>query len=422
MAFSPDGKVLAVIGDRSPLTFLDTATGEELDSLRKKLSSDQGIALITDSFSMDRPLTFSPDGRTLAATGSSQTLHFWDLKTGKDRLATPEAHLGEVTALACLPDGKTLVSGSRDRTARLWDLETGRPTRMFRQENWVDSLAVSADGSLLATGSDYLNWAEINLWDLRTGERRRTWKIERLKPGNLEPILRGLAFGKDGSSIIAAFGDGSLRRWDVSTGKEQPVAQPKLEQPPRERMIGLDVVDRAVFSRDGGSVAMIGPRLRLMQVMDVASGSRRFEETLGPSFWGSNSCVFSPSGGSLAIVREVRKPFQAGRWSGSRTAESTIVWLDSESGSVRRQITIPESGVLALAFSPDGKAIAAGTYLETSRRGIIRIFRLRDKREIQSIESPCPWIEALCFTPDGKQIIAGMRDTSIVIWDVQPTR
>ncbi|MGC8641819.1 MAG: sigma-70 family RNA polymerase sigma factor [Isosphaeraceae bacterium] len=150
-AFSPDGKVLAVIGDRSPLTFLDTATGEELGSLRKKLSSDQGIALITDSFSMDRPLTFSPDGRTLAATGSSQTLHFWDLKTGKDRLATPEAHLGEVTALACLPDGKTLVSGSRDRTARLWDLETGRPMRMFRQENWVDSLAVSADGSVLAS-------------------------------------------------------------------------------------------------------------------------------------------------------------------------------------------------------------------------------------------------------------------------------
>jgi WD40 repeat protein len=54
-------------------------------------------------------------------------------------------------------------------------------------------------------------------------------------------------------------------------------------------------------------------------------------------------------------------------------------------------------------------------------RGIIRIFRLRDKQEIQTIETPCPWIQGLSFTPDGKQIVAGLLDTSIVIWDVRPT-
>ena len=53
-------------------------------------------------------------------------------------------------------------------------------------------------------------------------------------------------------------------------------------------------------------------------------------------------------------------------------------------------------------------------------RGVIRIFRLRDKQEIQSIETPCPWIESLAFTPDGKRIAAGLLDTSIVIWDVLP--
>ena len=159
----------------------------------------------------------------------------------------------------------------------------------------------------------------------------------------------------------------------------------------------------------------------LVQVVDVASGDRRFKET-SAAVWAREACAFAPDGGSLAIVREARGAFEAGSWTGSRITASTIVWLDSESGSVRREIIIPESGVFPVAFSPDGKAIAASTFVETSQRGIIRIFRLRDKKEIQSIESPCPWIEALCFTPDGKQIIAGMRDTSIVIWDVQPTR
>ena len=122
--------------------FFDTATGKELD-------------LLSSVRPVDGPLAFSPDGRTLAATGDRQSLHFWELATGKDRLATSEAHLGDVVALACPADGKTLVSGSRDRTVRIWDLATGRSTRMLPHDSWVVSLSVSADGSLLATGSAY---------------------------------------------------------------------------------------------------------------------------------------------------------------------------------------------------------------------------------------------------------------------------
>src|SRR5262249_49753487 len=104
------------------------------------------------------------------------------------------------------------------------------------------------------------------------------------------------------------------------------------------------------------------------------------------------------------------------------SAASTIVWLDSQTGHVRREIEIPQSNVQLLAFSPDGQYVAVG-YFSASyppARGFIRIFRLRDKREIQTIESPCAWIDALCFTPDGKQIVAGLQDTSIVFWDVGP--
>jgi len=49
-----------------------------------------------------------------------------------------------------------------------------------------------------------------------------------------------------------------------------------------------------------------------------------------------------------------------------------------------------------------------------------RVLRLRDKHEIQTIESPCYLIEALTFTTDGRRIATGLSDTSIVIWDVRP--
>ena len=54
------------------------------------------------------------------------------------------------------------------------------------------------------------------------------------------------------------------------------------------------------------------------------------------------------------------------------------------------------------------------------KRGFVRIFRLLDKREVQTIESPRPFVEVLAFTPDSKKIAADLGDTLIVIWDVRP--
>jgi RNA polymerase sigma factor (sigma-70 family) len=401
VAFSPDGKVLAANGHGGWLMLIDVATGKELEPL-------SGIHLAEGS------LAFSPDGRTLATTGGEHVLHLWDVATGEDRLATPEAHLGPVGAFAFLDDGKTLVSGSDDRTVRTWDLATGRPLKSFAQDGWVRSLAVSADGSLLAADSTYPEWGKIHVWNLKTGQRLRVLPANAPKAGL---FLRAVALDRDGSSVIAAWGDGSLRRWDVSTGKEQAIAQPRLPKEPQadQRRVPNDV-DLAFFSRDARSVGLIGQGR--VSVVDLASGEVRCEH---PSWHIAGA--FAPDGQSLAVVRQgpgKEIKMADGRTRGdSSTASNTIVWLDSRTGQVRREIEIPESRVGCLAFSPDGQAIAAGTSFHW-RRGVIRIFRLRDKREIQTIETPCPWMQGLSFTPDGRRIVAGLSDTSIVIWDARP--
>jgi WD40 repeat protein len=397
LAFSPDGKILAGIGSGGPLVFFDTTTGQELDLL-------PGVPPV------DGPLAFSPDGLTFTTTGDRQTLHFWDLAAGQDRLAIPEAHQGDVVALAFSDDGKTLVSGSRDRTARVWDLTTGRSTRTLPHGGWVDSLSIPADGALLATTSFYPEWGTVRVWDLKTGEKRHAWTVERTS-------LRGLTLGADGSSAIAAYGNGSLRRWDLSTGKEHSIAQPMMEELLPQGPAGVSDVARAVFSPDGRSLAVLGGGG--VQLIDVASGQLRFKApapgTAGPA------CAFAPDGRSLAVVGNVtNRPIRAGNWVGSRRIASTITWLDSRTGHVRREIDVPESHVHSLAFSPDGLALAVGNQFSEPSRGIIRIYRLRDKQEIQAIEAPSPRIEVLAFTPDGKQIVAGLSDTSIVFWDLRP--
>jgi len=81
---------------------------------------------------------------------------------------------------------------------------------------------------------------------------------------------------------------------------------------------------------------------------------------------------------------------------------------------VRREIVFRESTVGHPAFSPDGELIAAATSFRGDR-AIVRIIRLRTKREVQTMETHGSGISALTFTPDGKQIVAGMTDTPIVI-------
>ena len=253
---------------------------------------------------------------------------------------------------------------------------------MLASESDVNWLSVSPDGSMLAAGSVIPEWGSLIVWNLKTGERLHTWSVEDAEVGL--HLLRGVTLTENPCFLLAALGDGSLRAWDIATWQERPIAQPKLEKLPRRGMGGPDPVDQAVFSRDGRAVALMGQDW--VQVFDVASGDRRFTKTSAARV----VCGFAPGGGSLAIAElSAVKKFRAGNWSGSEVLASTIHWLDSHSGDVRRQIEIPESRVFSLAFSPHEDTIAVGTVREHPARGIIRIFRLRDKREIQTIESPC---------------------------------
>jgi WD40 repeat protein len=59
------------------------------------------------------------------------------------------------------------------------------------------------------------------------------------------------------------------------------------------------------------------------------------------------------------------------------------------------------------AFSPDGQIIAASTSSAHGSSAVIRLFRLRDKKEIQTIETQSGGA-ALTFTPSGTQLVAGL--------------
>ncbi|MCH7760568.1 hypothetical protein IIA15_04090 [candidate division TA06 bacterium] len=114
VAFSPDGTTLAMSGSGRGLVFLmDVATRKPLRKLEVNPSNPDSAGWAD--------LAFSPDGRTIAAGSWGGFITIWDWQTG-EWLRQIQASSRRVGSLAFSPDGKSLLSGSEDKTVKLWDV------------------------------------------------------------------------------------------------------------------------------------------------------------------------------------------------------------------------------------------------------------------------------------------------------------
>jgi WD40 repeat protein len=131
------------------LFFWDAATGRHL-----------GKVQVGPVLNYRHLLAFSPDGKSIAVPGQ-RNIYLLDIAS-RSVVATLQGHENEITCMAFSPDGRFLLTGSQDKTAVLWDVATGKIVHVLKgHPDAVLGLAFSPTGTHMATQStDHI----IRIW------------------------------------------------------------------------------------------------------------------------------------------------------------------------------------------------------------------------------------------------------------------
>jgi WD40 repeat protein len=167
LAFSADGKQIAAGGYDGKVRIWDIASGKKtVDVFAGPVPPPKGPP---PPINVVWSLAFSPDGKLLAIGGSEGRIDQFQPSDGK-LLRTLPGHTGTVSALIFHPAGNVLISGSRDRTIRLWNTGGGQIKQLDGHTSWVQGLALLDQGTrLVSAGADQT----VRLWPLADPPKKK---------------------------------------------------------------------------------------------------------------------------------------------------------------------------------------------------------------------------------------------------------
>jgi WD40 repeat protein len=203
-AFSPDGKWIAGGSDES-----QTRIGVSRFAIWNLAARDQPVVHTLKNFGLI-DVGFTPDGKTALAIGRD-VIHLWDV-AGKrwldKQLGVGETETAEPVAVFS-PDGATLIITCGTGLC-LWNTSTWEPLAAPASPPHPGSVAVSRDGSMLASATLH----EVRLWDFATRELIGAFPVG--GPGVYDTQVKQVAFKPEGNSLYVLTSR-ALELWDIGS-------------------------------------------------------------------------------------------------------------------------------------------------------------------------------------------------------------
>jgi len=291
------------------------------------------------------------------------------------------------------------------RYGSIFETATGRRINRIASgdETLIESIAMSPDQKLLATGTKY---GKIDLWRLPQGEFIKQIKPQANETNDIYKIA-ALAFTHDNKQLAAIYRrHGEIHMFDLQTGSSRLIAAHKPNSEPAEDSDPYTMV----ISPDDKLIATIYFSGNGIDIFDINARARK--ETLEPDNMAPEVLTWSHNGKFIAAGRHFRDPDQAVCVIDLATKKST--YLRDE---------VARSNMRGLALSPDDRTLAV--MYDNSPSAVL--WDIPSSKEWQTLDtskvSPATdRNDAVAFSPDGAVLVTfcgGQRpEPGIRLWDV----
>jgi WD40 repeat protein len=343
---------------------LDSGLDAKGDLVRELRLRWQPPALLTSypHPTLVNAVVFTPDGKSLVVSGEHE-LTVWGIADGKlqKRIRT---RAERAYGMVFMPDGKLVVAGARpgqEGDVRVYVISgpgqsnngvavldgVGDPKVMLKQlldsDDAVLALALSPDGKKLAAGGcDRI----VRVWDVSGGVLNA--KLEQSIENHADWVL-SIAVAADSKHLLTASRDKTAKVWDLAT-KESVMTFPDHQAP----VYGVAVKGD---SKVGYSV---GEDKQLRVWNAVAEGKQ----------------VRAVGGHGDFILKLLAHPKQPVLITGS--ADKTVRSWNADNGAALKTFSGLTDQVFALALSPDGLQVAAGSAV-----GEVAVWTLADGKLVK---------------------------------------
>ncbi|WP_020471766.1 WD40 repeat domain-containing protein [Zavarzinella formosa] len=401
LACSADGKIMAVADKTGGVRLWDLSGWKELRKLDGHKKAVRGLSFSADAkhlASMDedgvakvwetatgketgwanappvkgpRVVGVSVGGRFVAcAVPWEGRARVWEAATGK--MAWPAiGHSGGMMAVAVSPDG-LVSSAGQDGSLRRWE-GAGSPLVVPFNVFARHAVAFSQDGQTAAWGGTD---GRVHVVDWRTG--KETLAFQAHKDG-----VAGMTFSPDGRRLATSSGEKTIRFWETATGKETG----KIDE--------AGPATHLRFTGDGSELVWRQPNGGAF-VASVKEGAKPADLPMPAGITALESAAISPDGRWIA--------------GGSRT-DGVLVWgHDRTKPPVN--LTGPRGYVMSLAFSPDGRILAAGGW------GTVHLFETATWQLMTRLDGGNGDTLTVAFSPTGRSLVAGGLNGWVGVYDL----
>ncbi|MBO9392740.1 hypothetical protein [Caldilinea sp.] len=312
----------------------------------------------------------------------TSSVRLWDYTNFGLAPTVLRSHEAEINLLGAAPGVRGFLTAGYDRSLRIWTIDDlhAQPQTLVAATGLVDALAVAPDANrLFSIGA---NFPFIQVWSIADGAALEQLTTER------ESSLSAIAASRDGAIVAAGDVAGSVYIWTASAATP---TLPLAAHAGKVNSVALHAEKRLLATAgDDGMVQLWRFTEDFSRVVE--------NETVAAQKMPVSAVQFSPDGRQLAYAS---------------TNHVILQSLDDKERPPIRWVTA-SAEITALAFSPDGKLLAAG-----DEQG--RIWLLSPEQPARALrrwDGHVNEINALAFGEDGARLFTASADRTVRLWDL----